>query len=611
MKTMFYYVGTTWTPGSFFKARQAEQSRRTGLAESSQRTPHNLHDAGVGGYALFGCLLLTIVTMAAHAGDQFVQVTNPGWTNSSQYSWTGAWGDYDHDGLIDLFVPNTTSSWDIWANFLYHNNGNGTFTQKTAADVGPVAGDEDRSIGGYWGDINNDGLLDLFVLNMIPSPDSPPIVNRLYLNCGDGTFASADGGDLTLPCLAYAWGGLADYDNDGWLDVLVCSAGASSDCRTNLLYHGRGDGTFSLVTDNGVVTDQVNYSNDAAWGDFNNDRRLDLIVANAGGSDFFYRNDGHGQFTRLTNSVLEQSGYSSYHHAWGDYDNDGFLDVAMGGPSCMVLFRNDGQGDFLEVANWPDAGGGSSVWVDYDNDGYLDLLVIRGQSSKSQLYLLHNNGNGEFNQVEESFTLPFANWIGGAWGDYDNDGFMDLFLAEIAGENALYRNLGNANHWIKFRLEGRVSNRAAIGAKVRIKTTIGGKTFWQMREVTGGDFCQNDLRPNFGLGDATNVDQVRIEWPSGIVQTLTNVMANQFLEIVEHQEYGGQRPAITEVGASTNGFRLMVQEPAAGAQYALEGSTNLVRWTMLLSRTSTGGTQEFTDASTKNYPAHFYRVVVP
>jgi ASPIC and UnbV/FG-GAP-like repeat len=508
---------------------------------------------------LLAAVLLPSLTGVLQAADQFVQVTNPGWTNSSQYSWAGAWGDYDKDGFIDLFVPNTPTSWTGWTNFLYHNNHDGTFTRQSADEVGSIASDKQRSFGGYWGDVNNDGYVDL-------------LASRLYLNQGNGSFHSIDAGDLSKPSsnLYYSgyWGGLADYDNDGWLDVFLAAADSSTGHRTNLLFHGRGDGTFRLVTNNVAATDRSSLSNDATWGDFDNDGLPDLIVANWNVHDFFYHNDGHGQFTRMTNSILEK--FVGSHHAWGDYDNDGYLDLAAGTSSGSTrLFRNNGAGDFVTATNLTASAATTPVWADYDNDGYLDLLVIQGQGTAAQLQLFHNDTDGTFTRVSDVFTRLSANWMGGGWGDYDNDGFLDLFIAETNGKNALYHNLGNTNHWIKFQLEGVVANRTAIGAKVRVKATIGGKTFWQMREVSGGNYCQNDLRPNFGLGDATNVDLVRVEWPSGNVQELTNVAPNQMLTIKEVVNITPTNPSVSVNGSVT--LNVMNVVSSAGSRWQFEG----------------------------------------
>ena len=526
--------------------------------------------------ALVFSFVVVALTMSVHAADQFLKVEPPGGTNTSQYSWAGAWGDYDQDGFLDLLVPNTSLSWGAWVNFLYHNNGDGTFTKKLAAEVGPIASDRDPSAGAYWGDINNDGRLDLLVGNWPASDSSPPGTNRVYLNLGNGTFASADAGDLTKSTYTFGWANLADYDNDGWLDAFMIAAWADSGHRTNLLYHARGDGKFDLVTSGVVATDTSPMSLDASWSDFDNDGDVDLLVGNWDqnnpADDFFYRNEGDGQFTRLTNSVLENYASATGHHAWGDYDNDGWMDVATGGLSPLCLFRNTGNGEFELTRTISTSG--NQVWADYDNDGFLDMVVIRGQGNPLELLLFHSDRNGGFDEVEDAFTRESAKWIMGAWSDYDNDGFLDLFVAEETGQNALFHNLGNANHWIKFVLEGTVANRAAIGAKVRIEATIGGKTVRQMREVSSDYFTPDGLRPSFGLGDATNVDVVRIEWPSGIVQELEDVAADQLLSIAEPAVILPVRPTAGLGDSITLQSRISRNIQWYHEGVALEGETN-------------------------------------
>ncbi len=168
---------------------------------------------------------------------------------------------------------------------------------------------------------------------------------------------------------------------------------------------------------------------------------------------------------------------------------------------------------------------------------------------------------------------------------------------------------GNTNHWLIVKPKGVASNYSAIGVKVRVKATIRGKVTWQMREISGGSL--DDLRAHFGLGDATKVDLVRVEWTSGIVQELTNVAPGQILTLVEHQEYVGPSPALANASHTTHGFQLSIVEPAAPAVYALQASTDLVHWTKLMAGKSAGGTLAYTDTYSANYPRRFYRVVVP
>ena len=179
--------------------------------------------------------------------------------------------------------------------------------------------------------------------------------------------------------------------------------------------------------------------------------------------------------------------------------------------------------------------------------------------------------------------------------------------------NLLYRNNGNTNVWIKIRLVGTASNRSGVGAKVRVKATIRGQTFWQLREInTGNGFNFSPLEAHFGLGDATNADLVRIEWPSGIVQTMTNVAAKQFLRVEEHQSPGVViAPSFTSVSRSANGVVDLSVTGDAGLRYLFKASTNLANWTWLGVRTNLTGTIQFTDPRATNYTKRFYRVEIP
>jgi hypothetical protein len=179
--------------------------------------------------------------------------------------------------------------------------------------------------------------------------------------------------------------------------------------------------------------------------------------------------------------------------------------------------------------------------------------------------------------------------------------------------NFLYHNNGNSNAWLTIRLVGTVSNRSSIGAKVRVQATIRGKSMSQVRQIFGGDSQANEqpLDAHFGLGDATNVDLVRIEWPSGIVQTLTNVAATQFLTVVEHQEPGVAPLAFTSVARSTNGAVVLSVGGDTGLRYRFEASTNLVNWSWLGARTNVDGTVVFDDIRATNFARRFYRVSVP
>ena len=249
--------------------------------------------------------------------------------------------------------------------------------------------------------------------------------------------------------------------------------------------------------------------------------------------------------------------------------------------------------------------------------GWTFSTQVMGSPTNNPNGLFHNNRDGTFTQIlTGSPVYDRGRRMAPSWTDYDNDGFLDLFIAvgdAVPERNLLYRNNGNTNHWLKVKLDGRASNRSGIGAKVRAQATISGQTFWQMREISCENAYagQNGLLAHFGLGDATNVTTLRIEWPSGIVQELPNVAANQFLTVVESQGYPGAAPQFSGVTNDASGPQLSFTEPAADARYILEASTDLVNWTKLMARTSTGVTTNYTDTRATNYTKRFYRLQVP
>ena len=584
--------------------------------QSATNFPNGAH--GVTRPTLCRNLFVTVLAVAAMALSACVAwaqptttftkiTTGPVVTNLGQ-GWGAAWGDIDNDGFIDLVVVNEG------ADFLYRNNRDGTFTSITNSPV--VRSASDFGGGLSFSDYDNDGDLDLMVVVY----GRPP--NTLFRNEGDGTFAMTD--PNTLPSNGdedgVSWG---DFDNDGFLDLLI-----TSDPNPSVrLHRNNGDGTFREVTSTSGLDQRVGYALAGVWGDIDNDGDLDLVVTYwlGGGRNSIYRNNGNGTFAK----ILEGDAGYFFGAAWGDYDNDGDLDlfIVQGGGSTLgndVLYRNDGNGAFTKMAanlvgplvadNQPGAG---CAWADYDNDGWLDLYVANpglstsgGESGRKNL-LYHNNGDGSFTQVTTGSPVnDVATSASCIWGDYNNDGFMDLFVANGGHtgrqRDFLYRNDGNSNAWLKLKLIGTVSNRSAIGAKVRVKATINGTSFWQMREISGGDgsFSQNDIRPNFGLGDASRVETLRIEWPSGQVQELANVPANQTLILQEP-------PRLEPTVKVLNGMVELKVRGWKGFTYAIEGSSNLTTWQRLGTVTNLTGTLQATDVDAGGGPQRFYRLVVP
>lgn len=478
------------------------------------------------------------VGQAFPAEDMFTRITTgPGAAPNG--SSAAAWGDFNNDGWLDLFV---TSFGGTQYNYCYTNNGNGTFT-RVLPTFFPA--NNINSFGCAWADYDNDGYLDL--VKGISNPFGGS--TQLYRNNHNGTFANvttASIGNIGPGANNVVWG---DYDNDGFVDLFQAVGYNAPD---NVLLHNRGDGTFSRITGNPMVT-ATGISGGASWGDYDNDGRLDLVVTRTSAGCLFYHNEGGGAFRPITNQVISTD-TNAAGVSWGDYDNDGFLDLFIAHTqSPNRLYRNNGGGSFTLLTNsviyqmvGPSSGG---AWADYDNDGWLDLFVANYRSNSFQF---HNDGNGGFTSVTGAVT-EVGTGQGAAWGDYDNNGFPDLFVPNIfTYNNFLYHNSGNSNAWLTLKLEGRLSNRAAIGAKVRVKATIRGGEWWQLREISGGGSLgsQNDLRAAFGLGDATKVDLLRVEWPSGIVQELRDTMPRQFLTIIEPEARIAPASQAVQAGAT-------------------------------------------------------------
>ena len=458
---------------------------------------------------------------------QFTRIYEGDPVNDGGFSFGASWIDYDNDDYLDLFVTNWMDVGQL--NYLYRNNGDGTFTKVT----GDVIVSEGGSLGSSWGDYDNDGDLDAFCAN--PGQGGSGAKNYLYINDGDGSFTKVTDGDIVndVACSTTpAWG---DYDNDGDLDLFV-GAHNFAIC----LY--RNDGEEFTKTNNseiGLTEEEGN----GTWGDHDDDGDLDLFITRPQlNTNALFENDGDGTFTEITSGVIVED--SAVGCSWGDYDNDGDLDIfaTYARNQTNLLYQNIGGGAFIKITGQHpviDSGYWSgSAWGDYDNDGDLDLYVTGNyQYTPRPNALYENNADGTFSKVaEEALVTDLESSAGAAWGDYDRDGDLDLFVANQNYENnALYRNNGNTNNWINIRCVGTNSNRSAIGAKVRLRATIDGTPVWQLREISGqtGNHSQNSLNAHFGLGDAPIVDSVKIEWPSGVVDVLTNVDVNQFLVVTE------------------------------------------------------------------------------
>lgn len=389
-----------------------------------------------------------------------------------------AWGDYDDDGKLDLFV----AAWNA-RSFLYHNDGPGGFSR--IDDPGLFPNVPIHAYGAAWADYDNDGQLDLFVTRYSQGQTPEAFPNCLFRGLGDRRLALATVAEvgpvagIDANSTGCNW---VDFNRDGRLDLFV----GRYPLLPNLLFLGAESGRFAVVT-SGDITG-IGKSEGSAAADFDNDGWPDLFVANGSARiDFLFRNDGQGTLRRITTGEIVEQLRSSRGAAWGDYDNDGLLDLHVAHQDGQSLFHNQGDGTFMAITNTALAADklicSGGIWGDYDNDGDLDLFVVTGRMAAFQNHLLYENlGDGSFIRVSaRELTEVATPGMAAAWGDYENDGFLDLFVSNGTlalpdgdpGQNdQLFHNEANTNNWLKVRCAGRVSNRSGVGARLRLHARL-------------------------------------------------------------------------------------------------------------------------------------------
>jgi hypothetical protein len=476
--------------------------------------------------------------------------------------------DYDQDGFIDLYVCNGT--WvkglnqgdepdDLPTNRLYRNLGNGTFE-----DVTDKAGLDDSwySMGAVVGDYNNDGYPDLFVSNYG--------TNVLYKNDGDGTFSNVTkkakvAGKETDFSVGAVW---LDYDNDSFLDLYVGNyltfdpnykyyyapdgfpGPLAYEAQHDVLYHNNGDGTFEDVTQAMGIKDMDGRAMGVGAVDFDDDGFVDIYVANDHSMNYLYHNDAGKGFTDMgtpSGTAFSHSGESTVSMSvdFADFNSDGLQDLFVSDDRYCSLYVNIGNGVFNDQAYQAGismaAGqfvGWTSSFIDYNNDALVDLYKVNG--ALKHLYgqedqLFENIGNGKFKDVSISLGKYFMKKLvgrGACFSDYDNDGDLDGYIANLDDRGVFLRNnKGNQNNWLLINLVGTKSNRDGIGSRVKIVT--GNKVQTAQRRTTTGYLSQNDHRLHFGLAKDSLINKIEIKWPSGKLQFLENVKVNQILTVKE------------------------------------------------------------------------------
>lgn len=466
-----------------------------------------------------------------------------------------AWGDYDNDGDLDIVAVGTYQP-----HALFRNNGDGTFTN--TADEAGVA-DPRGGWGSLFADYDNDGYLDLYITR---GGWSGPAENTLYHNNGDGTFTDVThtaGVADPQSSFCAAW---ADYDNDGYLDLYIAD-GVIGDGAANVLYRNNGDGTFTNTAEAAGVADTGN-SLGTAWGDYDKDGHIDLHVVNFGQSNVLYRNNGDGTFTDVTPTTgMNLPVTDPFVTFFLDVDNDADLDIFISNSGSFqafiagqitgtaphdadrqVLYRNNGDGTFTDVTResglYHAYGAMGANFGDINSDSYLDIYLATGAPQMGRLErdaLFRNNGDGTFTDATAALGLGnIGKGHGVTFGDIDTDGDVDIYVpvggAFIGDQwhNLFYRNSGTGNNYLTLKLVGVKSNRDGIGAKVTLR--MGDDIIY--REVSGG--CgfgsTNSLSLEIGLGRHTKVDTLEIIWPSGQVDTYRNLSVNQKLVVTEGKE---------------------------------------------------------------------------
>lgn len=491
--------------------------------------------------------------------------------------------DYDRDGWPDIYFTNAPSvdmalKGHKSPGALYHNNHDGTFTDVTekAGIATPCF-----AMGGAVGDYDNDGWPDLYITCLGN--------NVLYHNNGDGTFTDVTA-KAGVGVGSWSMGAsFGDYDGDGFVDLMVTNYvdfhlndlpvfGNAPNCKyrgievqcgprglkgaPDNLFHNNGDGTFTDVSKKAGVSDPDGYYGlTTIWADFNNTGRPDIYVANDSTPKYLYKNMGNGTFKEIgleSGTAVSEDGseQASMGIAIGDYLHTGRPDISVTNfeDENDLLYRNDGDWNFTEVSYPAGMALSSLPWVkwgtvfaDFDNDGWLDLIAVTGHVYPQVDALPAGGGYRQpkllyMNQKDATFCDASSEAgsalkekrvsRGLAVGDLFNDGNIDVVINDLDGSPMILRNHGIAGrHWVSFELAGTKSNRLALNA--RIKITAGGMT--QTDEVhSGGSYLsQNDLRIHFGLGSATKIDKVEIHWPSGAVDTVTDLAADQFYSVLE------------------------------------------------------------------------------
>lgn len=483
-----------------------------------------VNDSSVDGYLHGGDLMITLYRQ--DSGLHFTDVTLQSGLTTRGWGMGVTIGDFDNDGLPDIYVTG------YGHNVLYRNLGGCKFEDVT--ERAHVAGGG-FSVGAAWADYDRDGYLDLFVSRYIDSDihHLPQPGSRIF---------NYKGQQMEVPSLSG---------------------------QTDFLYRSKGDGTFEDVSERaGAANPDKRLGMGVVWADYDNDGWPDLLVTNDMGPNFLYRNRHNGTFEEVglwAGIAVGEGGEDLGNMAadFADFDHGGKLHLLITryARQPMSLYLNKGAKGFVDVTRPSHVDTGSDAFVrwgsgfaDFDNDGWPDILVANGNFTSvvdgipgeprygEPLQLFRNNGDRTFTEVTDHSELnvgPLQSRRGTAFGDINNDGSVDVVVYNAGGPPSIFLNVtGDPNHRVLFRLVGTKSNRAAIGARLVVTTaSVAGETIDQMDEVRGGGsyLSCSDQRLHFGLGSAAVMKRVQIWWPSGLREELRNVPADAIYTVVEGQ----------------------------------------------------------------------------
>ncbi len=470
-------------------------------------------------YSLLVYFILSCNLIFAQGGfSKIIDSQNPVTTFTTTGFYKGAaWVDFDNDNDLDLFASH---------NILFRNDGNGVFVRLAPFNFTPG-----QDAGGVsWADLNNDGFIDC-IISQYPS--------SVYLNNGNGTFTNISSQIPNLNGFP-SWGcAIGDWNKDAFSDFVFAHASG---------FHPIGPfpsklylNTSSTVTPQNItgytLTDLNKPYTVPYWSDYDLDGDMDLFVASgpggSAGPDFCYKNlkmeTGLDTLELMITELFATQLQDGQCYNFIDYDNDGDLDLCLTnytGAQSRFYKNNGGVYSLVGMPFTATTSNLTNDWGDFDNDGDLDVIITNDQQP-TKYYV--NNGNGTF---ASAISIGIAGGSGVSNGDYDNDGDLDLFIHGNGNARALYRNdfAALGNHWINLKCTGTISNRSALGTIVRLKATINGNSYWQLREINAQNAfqSQNDLRVHFGLGDATMIDSLIIKYSSGVTETFTNLPADIF-----------------------------------------------------------------------------------